>query len=126
MPIPISLNDFANVSLNTNQTPQEPKNRQKKITKLDFLKENVIPFLEIAVLCSFLIMVIVFSVLCVIGNIEKPTESVKGFIAFINNNWKGSLFVVLVLLYRPIILKIEQLKKIDLDKKILEFLKDRK
>jgi len=49
------------------------------------------------------------------------------FVRHVHENWKGAFFILFVLLYRPIMMKFEQLKKIAFDKKVLiEFLKGKK
>lgn len=123
MGIPVSLEDFAGVKVAPAEKSEvKPKSKEKELTKSEYIKDVIIPVLEMITLICFLIMIVLFLILCVIGNIGTPTETVKGFVLFIDNHWKGSLFIAGVLLYRPILLKIEQLKILSLEKLKMEFL----
>ena len=106
-----------------NSTPQKviPDKAKDDHPRVNWFKNNVIVPLELAVVTIFLLSVILYTVLCVIGNIMTPTITVMDFIEHADKHWKGSLFILFVLLYRPVLLKLENLKKIDWQNKCFEW-----
>ena len=123
----ISFNLFCNITPPQETKEVTPQKINDEHPAANWYKDHIIVILELCVLTVFLMVVLIFTVGCVIENIKTPTITVMDFIRHIHENWKGAFFVLFILLYRPFMMKFEQLKKIAFDKKVfIEFLKGKK